>query len=524
MFRTHPEFAQPQVPAAVYAIPIMANPGVKEKPATARRAGQRERAVVGQSGHVPGIPRQGRPHRLRARPAHRPRVRRLPLPRHPVPRCLPGDALAGQGAARIKRSSRWTRARRGWRRCWATRGAAGGRIPRATRRKRSGCRTKPWPRPGWNTSRPAPSATPRRRPPRRTCVSRAKGDQGRGNHLECRGGFRERHWRLHRAARRAGTGEGAGEAGRQIRPPAVPVHDVSRHADQPLPEMRYLDAIGQAGREARLRRRHRQQRGAEVGADPESRGMRATPARDYRFDGTISREVLENYLSRSISMEGLLNGRGDLDDNIRMLKSTGAKFIGRSLCLWGGEANLLAQPRTGQAADPQGPRGRPGDDPASVRLRDRDHAGRAGPRAGLGVRRPGPAGREAELPLRRHALPRRPAAGPVGPERLGARREPAGDEALVLLPGGVVHRPGLRGDPLRPGRDHERQRPRPGALVAGARPGPGLRGQARPPAHGAVRRPRPQRRPGARRASCSWTSTPSRCGSWRSPTSRRRRS
>jgi hypothetical protein len=64
-------------------------------------------------------------------------------------------------------------------------------------------------------------------------------------------------------------------------------------------------------------------------------------AGDYHFDGTISREVLENYLSRSISMEGLLNGRGDLDDNIRMLKSSGAKFIGRSLCLWGGEANLL---------------------------------------------------------------------------------------------------------------------------------------------------------------------------------------
>ncbi len=40
-------------------------------------------------------------------------------------------------------------------------------------------------------------------------------------------------------------------------------------------------------------------------------------------------------------MEGLLNGRGDLADNIRMLKSIGAKFIGRSLCLWGREANLL---------------------------------------------------------------------------------------------------------------------------------------------------------------------------------------
>jgi pimeloyl-ACP methyl ester carboxylesterase len=63
--------------------------------------------------------------------------------------------------------------------------------------------------------------------------------------------------------------------------------------------------------------------------------------RDYHFDETISLDVLENYLSRAISMEGLLNGRGDLDDNIRMLKSTGAKFIGRALCLWGGEANLL---------------------------------------------------------------------------------------------------------------------------------------------------------------------------------------
>ncbi|MCP5520808.1 MAG: hypothetical protein H7A46_04600 [Verrucomicrobiales bacterium] len=65
------------------------------------------------------------------------------------------------------------------------------------------------------------------------------------------------------------------------------------------------------------------------------------PTRDYHFDRTISRPVLENYLSRSISMEGLLNGRGDLTDNIRMLQQIGAKFIGRSLCLWGGEGNLV---------------------------------------------------------------------------------------------------------------------------------------------------------------------------------------
>jgi hypothetical protein len=57
----------------------------------------------------------------------------------------------------------------------------------------------------------------------------------------------------------------------------------------------------------------------------------------FQFDRTISRQVLENYLSRSITMEGLLNGRGDLDDNIRMLKSMGAKYVGRALCLWNAE-------------------------------------------------------------------------------------------------------------------------------------------------------------------------------------------
>ena len=67
-----------------------------------------------------------------------------------------------------------------------------------------------------------------------------------------------------------------------------------------------------------------------------------TPPPDYHFDATISRAVLDNYLSRSISMEGLLNGRGDLEDNLRMLHRTGAKFIGRSICLWGREEQLLA--------------------------------------------------------------------------------------------------------------------------------------------------------------------------------------
>src|SRR5947199_3300855 len=62
----------------------------------------------------------------------------------------------------------------------------------------------------------------------------------------------------------------------------------------------------------------------------------------YQFDGTISRPVLENFLARSISVEGVFNGRGDLEDNVRMLKSVGVKYAGRSLCLWGAEKNFLA--------------------------------------------------------------------------------------------------------------------------------------------------------------------------------------
>jgi len=62
--------------------------------------------------------------------------------------------------------------------------------------------------------------------------------------------------------------------------------------------------------------------------------------RDYRFDGTISRDVLENYLSRSITMAAVLHGIGDVNDNVRMLTHTGAKFIGRAIYRWGGEASL----------------------------------------------------------------------------------------------------------------------------------------------------------------------------------------
>jgi hypothetical protein len=83
------------------------------------------------------------------------------------------------------------------------------------------------------------------------------------------------------------------------------------------------------------------------------------PHRSYQFDRTISREVLENYLARAISMEGIFNGRGDLQDNIRMLTGIGAKYIGRSLCLWGAEMNFLDNIERAKALVPKALAGDP---------------------------------------------------------------------------------------------------------------------------------------------------------------------
>src|SRR3972149_1075867 len=59
-----------------------------------------------------------------------------------------------------------------------------------------------------------------------------------------------------------------------------------------------------------------------------------------RFDGRIARPQLEQFLSRAVTMEGLLHEHGNLDDEIRFLKHIGARFAGRAIYLWGGENNL----------------------------------------------------------------------------------------------------------------------------------------------------------------------------------------
>jgi hypothetical protein len=70
-----------------------------------------------------------------------------------------------------------------------------------------------------------------------------------------------------------------------------------------------------------------------------------------RFNGRMTRPHLEYYLSRAITMEGLLAEHGNLDDEIRLLKQTGARFAGRVLYLWGGERNLEAALKAARARE-----------------------------------------------------------------------------------------------------------------------------------------------------------------------------
>ena len=94
-------------------------------------------------------------------------------------------------------------------------------------------------------------------------------------------------------------------------------------------------------------------------------------AKNYTFDGSISREVLENYLSRAVTLTELLvdskysivaNMNPDKTDDVRLIKNIGAKFIGRAITRWDMEEHLIEPDfwdtprRTAQAvheADPE---------------------------------------------------------------------------------------------------------------------------------------------------------------------------
>jgi hypothetical protein len=59
---------------------------------------------------------------------------------------------------------------------------------------------------------------------------------------------------------------------------------------------------------------------------------------DFHFDGSISRKVLNNYLSRAVTHCGIGEDNSlassTFEDDLRMLKNEGTKFIGRAAYVW----------------------------------------------------------------------------------------------------------------------------------------------------------------------------------------------
>lgn len=55
---------------------------------------------------------------------------------------------------------------------------------------------------------------------------------------------------------------------------------------------------------------------------------------DYEFNGSISEEVLVNYLSRSVIYQDAVLLAGEKESILRFILSTGAKYIGRAGCYW----------------------------------------------------------------------------------------------------------------------------------------------------------------------------------------------
>jgi len=68
-------------------------------------------------------------------------------------------------------------------------------------------------------------------------------------------------------------------------------------------------------------------------------GCSAAVERDYKFQGTISKEVLTNYLSRSITMNGLSYSDTPQDD-YRMIENIAPKFVGRASYIWNSKTDF----------------------------------------------------------------------------------------------------------------------------------------------------------------------------------------
>ncbi|MFW6313301.1 MAG: hypothetical protein ACOC2N_05395, partial [Spirochaetota bacterium] len=61
--------------------------------------------------------------------------------------------------------------------------------------------------------------------------------------------------------------------------------------------------------------------------------MRTRPEDTYEFDQNMSRETLKAYLARAVTYNGAA-GSPDWDDDLRMIRETGALFLGRAAYVW----------------------------------------------------------------------------------------------------------------------------------------------------------------------------------------------
>ena len=54
---------------------------------------------------------------------------------------------------------------------------------------------------------------------------------------------------------------------------------------------------------------------------------------NFTFDGNLTRDVLESYLSRCVTASGLIDSE-TLDDDLRAIQRLGVKMIGRASGIW----------------------------------------------------------------------------------------------------------------------------------------------------------------------------------------------
>jgi hypothetical protein len=345
MFRPKPEFPRPEVPAAAYAVPTMCNPGVKERqggPWTGTLATFREYRLKGAPIGFAPDPRTGHE-------CGDCRYLAMPFFDACLAMRLPDKGSKDQTLKPVAMSAAWLAPPLGEE---AKPAAEFTGDPKEAVWLPNAAVAKAWME--YVKTGAVGDATP---PPAPFGVQASpKGEQGIEITWNAEADFESgiRGFVVLRDGRELANvpPEPVGKFGRPLFQ-SMTYHDTPA---QPLPEMRYVDASARPGEDHAyavisvnsVGLRSAPSPAAKSAAKPDAPRAPSAPAsapskpRDLKFDGKMSREVLENYLSRAISMEGLLNGRGDFDDNIRMLKDTGAKFIGRSLCLWGGETNLLS--------------------------------------------------------------------------------------------------------------------------------------------------------------------------------------